>query len=91
MSALRLPGDMRVGSIIEIDRTHLACARMLPVEARRFAAKVTDIALDVEPAHVGWQYVTAYSDKRNSKILVGIPPAAATGSWVGPKVRVIRR
>lgn len=76
---------VREGSIIEIDRSHLAVGRKLG-EAKKFAAKVTRVTTD--PEHPGYAYVLAYSSKLHSEVMLAIPPKGTT--WVGPKVRVIR-
>ena len=76
---------VREGSIIEIDRSHLAVGRKLG-EAKKFAAKVTRVTPD--PDHPGYAYVFAYSSKLQSEVMLAIPPKGA--KWVGPKIRVIR-
>lgn len=80
--ALRL----KVGSIVEIDRSHLPVASKLPVTARRFAGKVL-----VNTYDGGWNFIQVHSAKANLAIAVAIPPAGMKHEeGRGPKVRLIR-
>ena len=76
---------VREGSIIEVDRSHLAVGRKLG-EAKKFAAKVTRVTPD--PEHPGYAYVFAYCSKLQSEVMFAIPPKGTT--WVGPRVRILR-
>lgn len=84
--------NVKVGSIVEVDRTHLPVALKLPPERRRFAAKVTSISLD---EHEGWLYCVGFSTKANCTIAFAVPPIGETyeehnGRRRGPKLRLIR-
>lgn len=79
-------GEIRIGTIVEVDRTHLAVARKLAPEDRRFAAKV--MAVNTDRDHPGWRYVQAFSDKRACMVMIAVPPKGTP--FVGPKTKVIR-
>lgn len=83
---------IRVGSIVEIDRTHLPVALSLPAERRRLAAKVESVTVD---EHDGWLYCVAVSAKAKCAIAFAVPPMGETygehkGRRRGPKLRLIR-
>ena len=83
---------IRVGSIVEIDRTHLPVALSLPAERRRLAAKVESVTADERD---GWLYCVAVSAKAKCAITFAVPPMGETydehnGRRRGPKLRLIR-
>lgn len=80
--------EVVVGSIIEIDRRHLAASAKLPEPARCFEARITVIKTD--PRMPGWLWLTARSDERDITIIFAVPPKDHDASWVGPKVTVLR-
>ncbi len=79
---------IRVGSIVEIDRTHLSYALKLPVERRRFAGKVTLVFRD--PDCPGWLFIRVNSAKSKIDIQVAVPPVGSRCALLAPKLRVIR-
>lgn len=84
---------MRVGSIVEVDRTHLPVALHLAPEVRRCAGKVLSVVRgdDADPVEKGWLYLVVHSAKANVTLAVAVPPAGTKhGGNRGPKVRVIR-
>jgi hypothetical protein len=83
------PVPVRVGSIVEVDRSHLPVARSLPPERRKYAGKVLEVHADSE--RPGWLYARLDSAKAGVVTLVGIPPVGSKhADGRGPKVRVIR-
>jgi hypothetical protein len=83
-----------VGTIVEIDRSHLPVALRFPADARRFAAKVTSVSESADEP--GWLFCTAFSSKRSCFVSFAVPPAGSTydtepnGKRRSVKVRIIR-
>jgi len=83
------PIGLRVGSIVELDWSHLPIAMKLPVQRRKYAAKIT--ALTTEEGNPGWLFITASSSKAGCTVKWAVPPSGEKyEGGRGPKTRVIR-
>lgn len=80
---------IRVGSIVELDWSHLPISLKLPPQRRKYAAKITSLL--TEDGNPGWLFVTASSSKAGCTVRWAVPPSGEKyEGGRGPKTRVIR-